>query len=97
MARKITMFELHFDGAHFGPSFGEEKEEKMKEVMEEETVDDSESAESAPTRSRTMFAVVGAMVVISALGSLVFRRFRGGRGDDFEVEEIETTENIADQ
>jgi hypothetical protein len=77
------MFELHFDGAHFGPPFGETGE------------DDGETADSAPieatvgaapgSSARKVLAVLGTMAFFSIVGRLAARRFRCGDGGERSV------------
>jgi hypothetical protein len=87
MARKITMFELYFDGAHFGPSTPEAVEDGPDDEMEagyDETASD-EVADSGSSM-RPALAVMGALAVVSAAGLLAARRFRGG-DEEFGVDE----------
>jgi hypothetical protein len=82
MARKITMFELYFDGAHIGPTAPEAAEEYPDDEMDagyDETEFDDESV--AGSRVRPALAAVGAIAVVSAAGFLASRRFRGGDED----------------
>lgn len=86
MARKITMFELYFDGAHFGPTTGESPEEDVDEEMAVET-DEEYDEEVSGSPIRPALAAVGAVAVVSAAGFLAARRFRGGEDEEFDHEE----------
>ncbi|MEF8780404.1 MAG: hypothetical protein V5A46_06975 [Haloferacaceae archaeon] len=93
MARKITMFELHFDGAHFGPSVAEPGEETMgaEDAAAEarRTAETAEEGGSDESTSRGRLPIVLAVVgVLSAasLARVAIRRFRADSGDDLEIE-----------
>ncbi|WP_458189931.1 hypothetical protein [Haladaptatus sp. NG-WS-4] len=93
MARKITMFELHFDGAHFGPSFGEEET-----PMADEETTDAEIPVNSSSVTRTLVSAVGSVAVASFVGWMAIRRFRGGRGeDDIEITDVEAMATPIDQ
>jgi hypothetical protein len=83
MARKITMFELHFDGIHFG-SPGDEKADAAEQAVDPADADGETSGRS---RVRPALAAVGALAVVSAAGVMAARRFRGGDDDDFGFDE----------
>lgn len=92
MARKITLFELHFDGAHFGPTIDESPEEDADEKMavESDEKGDDETASRSPIRPA--LAAVGTIAVVSAAGFLAARRFRGSEDEEFDREEHEHVE-----
>jgi len=87
MARKITMFELYFDGAHFGPSTPDTAEEHPDDEMAAD-YDEAESGEemASGSRVRPALAAVGAIAAVSAAGFLAARRFRGG-DEEFDFDE----------
>ena len=88
MARKITMFELHFDGAHFGPSAPDVSEQDPDDEMADTYYEDASDDEMDSGRSmRPALAAVGAIAAVSAVGFLAARRFRGGDEDDFGFDE----------
>jgi hypothetical protein len=98
MARKITMFELHFDGAHIGPTFGDSTEEPDAVVDEVTTAvesadaagadvtDVTESVDAESGGSEWARRVVGLAVVVGAVaaGRAAVRRVRST--DDVEEE-----------
>lgn len=89
MARKITMFELYFDGAHFGPSTPEVAEEDGDDEMEAGYYEaDSDEGMDTGSSMRPALAAVGAIAVVSAAGFLAARRFRGD-DEEFGFEEPE--------
>jgi len=89
MARKITMFELYFDGAHFGPSTPEAAEEHPDDEMDADYYEaDSGDEMDSGSRVRPALAAVGAIAVVSAAGFLAARRFRGG-DEEFGFDEPE--------
>lgn len=85
MVHKITMFELHFDGANFAPSVdgtGKGSSEEHAETMETEVT----SGESASgSRVPALLALVGVLAVASLVGVAV-RRFRGDSDVDLDLE-----------
>ncbi len=88
MAKKITMFELHFDGAHIGPSFGE-KADTEPEV--EESKIEAEPEDATASKGRTIATTVGAVAFVSLLG-LGARRFRTRRSEAVGIDDVETAE-----
>lgn len=84
MARKITMFELHFDGAHFGPSLGGAVEEPVDEYLEQMDVEESPTEANARRRGPALLGLV-AVVSIGAIARLAVRRLRTD-DDDLEIE-----------
>jgi len=88
MARKITMFELHFDGVHFGPTGGDSPVEDETDELSFESPEDH-GAGSSPVRPA--LAAVGAIAAVSAVGYLASRRFRGG-DDEYEFDESDYVE-----
>lgn len=95
MARKITMFELHFDGASFGPTFGATDEERPDDETDvgAGTADEESADASGRSRVRTALPVVGAVAVLSVLGGLAARRFRAG-GYDADSEDAEAPADL---
>ena len=94
MARKITLFELHFDAIHFGTNFGDAN-------AEEETVDESAEdvpAESPSGRSVPVVPLVGGVVVAAVVGRRAVRRIRRARSDEASASDvsIEMDESEAD-
>jgi len=97
MARKITMFELHFDGAHIGPTFGDSTEEPDAVVDEMTTAVESADAAGADVTDVTetvdaesggsgwgrRFVVLAVVVGAVAAGRAAVRRVRS---DDVEEE-----------
>lgn len=84
MVRKITMFELHFDGANFAPSvdgIGKESSEEHAETMETEGTTESASGSRLPA----LLALVGVLAVASLVGVAV-RRFRGDSEVDLDID-----------
>lgn len=76
----LTLFELHFEDAQFGPrTMGESEESAEIEMAAEET-------EPSGGRRRYLPLVVVAVVV----AAVAVRRYRG-RGDEADIE-IETTD-----
>ncbi|MFC7132542.1 MULTISPECIES: hypothetical protein [Salinibaculum] len=92
MARKITLFELHFDAIHFGTNFGDAN-------ADEETVDESAEdvpAESPSGRSVPVVPLVGGVVVAAVVGRRAVRRIRRARSDEASDVSIEMDESEAD-
>ena len=96
MARKITMFELHFDGVQIGPARlgGRRDEEREEAQVDEEVADDIEGPrpEEGGSRVPRVLAAVGGVVVGIAVGRRLVRRVRGP-GRDIEIEAVETAED----
>ena len=110
MARKITMFELHFDGAQIGPAsldFAEDASasELDATIDEMETETDSElggepemespERSSGRRRLRTLVAIAGVVSVLSLVG-VVARRFRG-ESADLEIEIDSGREDVIEE
>jgi hypothetical protein len=89
----ITLFEIHLDGAQFGPAtIGDEMMERMGkksgtgEPAESEMVDESGESESGGrSRSPPRFLPVVVLLGI-AVGYAVSRRFRGGDEGTMDVD-----------
>jgi hypothetical protein len=101
MARKITMFELYFDGAHFGPSAPEAIEEGPDDELDAGYYEEEYDESATGSRVRPALAAVGAVAVVSAAGFLAARRFRGGdedlgfdepEHDHVEIDDVEEAE-----
>lgn len=95
MARKITMFELHFDGARFGPSFGSESEEEGESVDVESDYDDeydSSEDESGGSKLKPLLAVAGVVLLVTAARRIAKRRRSEG---DYGIEIDEESESVA--
>ena len=90
MARKITIFELYFEGAQFGPTIGDSPEED-DEWTEAEKYDEYGEEAAGRSRVRPALAAVGAIAAVSTVGYLASRRFRGG-SEDFEFDESDDYE-----
>ena len=86
MARKITIFELYFEGAQFGQTIGESPEEESEWPETDESSDEYDEEVAGRSRARPALAAVGAIAAVSAVGYLASRRFRGG-DEDYEFEE----------
>ena len=91
MARKITMFELHFDGAQIGPAsldFAEEapasENHPSVDEMETETEMGTMERPSEGRRLRSLVAIAGVLSIVSLIGVAV-RRFRSD-SEDLEIE-----------
>jgi hypothetical protein len=81
MVREITMFELQFDGARFGPRFGSESEGEDAEEAKTGPEHDSTAEASGSSKLRALIAVVGVVLLVTAL-----RRLRNRRsGDDYDI------------
>jgi hypothetical protein len=91
MARKITLFELYFEGAQFGPTIGESPEEESEWPESEESYEEYDEEVPGRSRIRPALAAVGAIAAVSTVGYLASRRFRGG-SEDFEFDESDDYE-----
>ena len=86
MARKITMFELHFDGAQIGPSSVDLPSKAGETSGEDDEKYASETEAEDESRSRPVARLVLASLVVSVAVSLLARRL-ARRGDTEEAEE----------
>ena len=111
MARKITMFELHFDGAHIGPTFGDtsgdEGRDDVTDVADDaaeygsETVTvEGETAMDAPSGTGgsrlPRLAVVAAVAVGVVAGRRALRRFRSDDTEQVTLDEVEGDDEAAE-
>jgi len=90
MARKITLFELHFDGINFGFGGGEPSEDVDLELADEAERGDRRT----PPRARRVFAIVGAVVLASVVRRRLAGRVRGKMSEvsedrDIAIEEVD--------
>lgn len=107
MARKITMFELHFDGAQIGPAsldFAEDTPasedhasvDEMGREREMETEMGPMERPSGGRRLRTLVAIAGVVSIVSLVGVAV-RRFRSD-SEDLEIEiDDESDEDVLEE
>ena len=94
MARKITIFELHLDGARVGPTFsgngesadaasetrtGDHETATGVDAMDEMPADEEMPDGASTSRARSALAVLAAVAVTSLVGRSMLRRRRGGR------------------
>ncbi|MEF8852934.1 MAG: hypothetical protein V5A28_11015 [Haloarculaceae archaeon] len=91
MARKITIFELYFEGAQFGPTVGDSPEKDDEWTDAEESYEEYDEKAAGRSRVRPALAAVGAVAAVSTVGYLAARRFRGG-DEDYEFDESEPVE-----
>lgn len=83
----VTVFELHFDGAQFGP-----RELPGADSATEETVTAGPEAETEAASGRShVLALVTLSVGFSVVATIVARRLAG----DGEQIEVETVSNLA--
>ena len=81
MARKITLFELHFDGINFGFGGGEPSEDVDLELGDEA----DRVGRRTPPRARRVFAIVGAVVLASVVRRRLAGRVRGKMSEDRDI------------
>lgn len=97
---EVTLFEIHLDGAQFGPAaIGDEMMERMgrmgrsREMHEETTMDETSEGRRSRSMARRAVRFVPVVVVFAVAGYAARRRFRGGSeemvDDDAEAVEIE--------
>jgi hypothetical protein len=94
MARKITMFELHFDGAQFGPSSLDTPETTSEVEEVEEYPDDATPETGGRSPRRLVIAAIGVSIGVSLLVRRLARRFDSD-DDGITIEEVEETEEPA--
>jgi len=92
MARKITLFEMYFEGAQFGPT-SEPTARDDDGDFESAAADPDDGArvesddEVSGSRLRSALVAVGGLATVS-VAALVVRRFRGSTdADEFAFEE----------
>lgn len=93
MARKITLFELHFDGARFGPSIGSASEDEESGSMDGESEYEEEATEeeSGGSRLRPVLAIAGVILLVVAARRLNNRR---KSEDEYGIEIDEDAEAV---
>jgi len=90
MVREITMFELHFDGARFGPSFGSEEDDASDDEHVDADVESDEES-SGGSKLKPLVAVAGLVLVVMAI-----RRLRsGGDEEDYDIPIGEESESVS--
>lgn len=79
---KLTLFELHFDGAQFGPrNLGDDADDGA-----------TEDVESEQSGGRRVLRLVAASILFSLIATAIARRFAG---DDSEIGIEEDVEDIS--
>lgn len=91
MARKITMFELHFDGINLGGARGDASDRADEEY---EMYDDEADESRRGFRGRRVLAVAGVFVLAAFIRSRVAGRVRARMNDDGDVviEDVDSDE-----
>jgi len=89
MVQKITLVELHFDGASFGNTTTESESTSDETLGEEELTADEDASGAGGSRGRKVLGLVVASVVVSAVVSTIARRIAGG-SDEFEAIEFDS-------
>ena len=101
MARKLTMFELHFDGVHFGSpatkaADGDSSDDETTDEEAERRHElDEVVGEESGSRLRSLLFVVGTLAIGTAVGRIVVRQLRERdveHGDEIEHDEAERTD-----
>lgn len=90
MVEKISLFELHFDGATFGPTSSAESPSEGT-VAEEEIPAAEAAAKSGGGRGRKVVGLVVASIVVSVVVSAIARRLVGD--DGFEAIDVDGDED----
>ncbi|MFB6073547.1 MAG: hypothetical protein ABEJ89_00885 [Haloarculaceae archaeon] len=83
MVQKVTIFEPHFDGASFGPTFGES--ETTDEAVDEEAVVEAE-AESGGFPLGRVVLMLGVSAVATVVARRLARRFGGEASEDEDID-----------
>lgn len=93
MAKKITLFELHFDDVTLG-SFGGGDGSKVAEDEATATANDDEAKGGGRER---VIGILGMLVIVGTIGALI-RRFRSSRraGTQVEISEYESESQVMD-
>lgn len=93
MAKKITLFELHFDDVKLG-SFGHAA---GSEVAEDDATASANVDESDGGGRERVIGILGMLVVVGAVGALI-RRIRSSRraGTQVEISEYESESQVMD-
>jgi hypothetical protein len=89
MVQKITLFELHFDGASFGNTTAESESTSDETMAEEALTGDEDASETGGSRGRKVLGLVVASVVVSVVVSTIARRI-AGEDEEFEAIEFES-------
>ena len=91
MVEKLTLFELHFDGATFGPTVSPEA--TSDETVAEDEIPAEEAATNSGGRGRKVIGLVVASIVVSVVVSTIARRLAGDDEMDFETVDFESEED----
>lgn len=75
MVQKITLFELHFDGASFGPVNASDEPTTDEPAVEEDVASDADVSKSGG--GRKILGLVVASVVVSVVVAAIARRLAG--------------------
>lgn len=94
MARKITMFELHFDGINLGGARGDASDRADEEYEMYDDEGDEYGESRRGFRGRRVLAVAGVFVLAAFIRSRVAGRVRARMNDDGDVviEDVDSDE-----
>jgi len=93
---KLTLFELHFDGAQFGPrAIGATDETDAEPTDVTETADEIDESAAGRGGARRVLALVGASVLLSVVATFVVRRLGGG-DEQTTLDDVAADESAVD-
>lgn len=92
MARNITIFELHFDGARFGPTFGDETADDEEAGFEAERASEYDDTADG-SRVVPVVPVLAALAVGFVVGRRLVRRFRSDGSEQVTFDDVEATDD----